>query len=509
MIELAKENEKPVKAFLVGLSKQKGKFEQIADFSKISHSFYKEENKNFSIFEKSGNWQSDKIENKSINEIVNECENEKNIEENGENEIIFASFPSKFSTKQGENFSIKNKESSSFKELKGLIFTLGYECGGICLLNRLQASPKFGMGSGKALEICEMAKEAECDCIVFDFELSPSHQRNWEKQAKIPVLDRQEIILRIFASRAKTKEAVLQVELAKLEYSLPRLAHSYGDLARQRGGSYGSKGSGETQLELDKRQIEKKIAKIKQDLEKVVKERNTMKKQRQKIPLPRCALVGYTNAGKSSLLNALTGADVFVEDKLFATLDPTTRRLKLNGGGEVLLSDTVGFIGNLPHSLVNAFKSTLEEATEADLLLLVLDASDFFAMEQYKTVKKVLEEIGAENIPTIIALNKIDNAEKFQLELLKENFCNSFCISAKQRLGFNALVEEIASRLLGKIENYAIPLEKTELLNLVRKNGNIIEEKWLENKVFIKARTFGKAKNLLEDFITIEEIEEN
>lgn len=486
MIEIAQEDEKPVKAFLVGLAKQKVKFARVADFSQFSSN----KKQNFSIFQQEKNRLFEE------NETSEESEEILSDQSADESEVIFANFGSN----SGDDDFLPQKESASFSELRGLVHTLGYDCGGFCLLSRLQPAPKFGMGSGKAAEICQMAKDFGCDCIVFDFEISPSHQRNWETLAKIPVLDRQEIILRIFAQRAKTKEAVLQVELARLEYSLPRLAHSYGDLARQRGGSYGSKGSGETQLELDRRQILKRIAKIKQDLEKVVKERNTMKKQRQKIPLPRCALVGYTNAGKSSLLNALTGADVFVEDKLFATLDPTTRRLSLAGGGDLLLTDTVGFIGNLPHSLVDAFKSTLEEAAEADLLLLVLDSSDFAAMEQYKTVKRVLEEIGADDVPVIVALNKIDSAEKFQLELLKENFAEGFCISAKQKLGFEELIEEISRRLLGDAETYELPLDKTGLLNLVRKNGTLIEEKWLDDKVSVKARCYGKAKNQLEPY---------
>ena len=268
-------------------------------------------------------------------------------------------------------------------ELRGLVKTLEMECLDTIVLANSDPAPKFGIGSGKAAAIAEMAKEQEADCIIFDFEISPTHQRNWEKLAEIPVFDRHEVIIRIFSSRARTKEAAMQVELAQLEYSLPRLAHSYGDMARQRGGSYGSKGAGETKLELDRRGVQTRMAKIKKDLEKVVKERETLRKRRDKIPFPTCALVGYTNAGKSSLLNALTGADVFVEDKLFATLDPTTRRYSLPGGTGVLITDTVGFISNLPHSLVDAFKSTLAEASRADLLLFVLDATDPGAEQQF------------------------------------------------------------------------------------------------------------------------------
>lgn len=263
------------------------------------------------------------------------------------------------------------KPRTPLDELEGLVSTLGMENVRSFSLTRLEVQPAFGMGKGKAAEISALAKELEADCIIFDWEMDPTKQRNWEKLAKIPCFDRQEVILRIFAQRAQTREAVLQVELARLMYSLPRLAHMYGDMARQRGGNYGSKGSGETQLELDQRQVRENIQKLKKELKTVVTNRETQRKRREKIPVPNCALVGYTNAGKSSLLNALTGADVFVEDKLFATLDPTTRRISIKTGDTILLTDTVGFISNLPHSLVDAFKSTLEEALHADVLLIV------------------------------------------------------------------------------------------------------------------------------------------
>ena len=206
-------------------------------------------------------------------------------------------------------------------ELQGLIWTLGMEEAGQTILSRLDVQPAYGMGSGKAKEIRDAALLAQADCIIMDWELDPTKQRNWEKLCGVPVFDRQEVIIRIFASRAQTREAVLQVELARLEYSLPRLAHMYGDLARQRGGNYGAKGSGEKQLELDRRQTRLKIQQVKEELKKVRQNRATQRKRRQKIPLPALALCGYTNAGKSSLLNALTGSDALVENKLFATLD--------------------------------------------------------------------------------------------------------------------------------------------------------------------------------------------
>ncbi len=296
-------------------------------------------------------------------------------------------------------------------ELQGLIWTLGMEEAGQTILSRLDVQPAYGMGSGKAKEICEAAACAEADCIIMDWELDPTKQRNWEKLADLPVFDRQEVIIRIFASRARTREAVLQVELARLEYSLPRLAHMYGDLARQRGGNYGAKGAGEKQLELDRRQTRLKIQQLKAELSKVRQNRAVQRKRRQKIPLPSVALCGYTNAGKSSLLNALTGSDALVENKLFATLDPLTRRVKI-ADEQILLTDTVGFISNLPHQLIDAFKSTLEEAALADALLIVIDASDPNALEQARTVRAVLQEIGADQKKALVALNKIDALEE-------------------------------------------------------------------------------------------------
>lgn len=306
-----------------------------------------------------------------------------------------------------------SKPDAKPEELEGLVKTLGMETAGIIVLNRIEPTPAYGIGTGKTKEIAAKAKELFADCIIFDWEIDPTKQRNWEKLCSIPVFDRNEVILRIFASRAQTKEAVLQVELARLTYSLPRLSHMYGDLARQRGGSYGSKGSGETQLELDRRQTEDKIVQIKKELEQVTQTRRTQRKQRERNSFRNCALVGYTNAGKSSLLNALTGADVFVENKLFATLDPTTRKFSLGEGSTILLTDTVGFISNLPHTLINAFRSTLEEASFADLLLIVVDASDPECRKQYEQVVKVLGEIGADKIPRLILLNKWDAVKSY------------------------------------------------------------------------------------------------
>ncbi|MEE1182300.1 MAG: GTPase HflX [Treponema sp.] len=379
------------------------------------------------------------------------------------------------------------------KELEGLVHTLDYEVAGTMVLVRIEPTPAYGMGTGKAHEIADRAKELFADCIIFDFEIDPSKQRNWEKLAGMPVFDRNEVIIRIFAQRAQTKEANLQVELAKLTYSLPRLSHMYGDMARQRGGAVGNKGSGETQLELDRRQIEDKIVQLKKELEQVEINRNVQRKQRERTATAGCALVGYTNAGKSSLLNALTGADVFVENKLFATLDPTTRKLALSEASTVLITDTVGFISNLPHTLIDAFKSTLEEAAIADFLLIVVDASDPDCQKQYAQVKKVLEEINAEKIPSVIVLNKYDRIEgNILLESqLNNSFPDAIHVSAKTHKGFEDITEVLTENLLGILRSFKIPMTRTDLVELARKNGTIEKEEWLEDSIEIDARIPG------------------
>lgn len=382
---------------------------------------------------------------------------------------------------------------SQTKELEGLVSTLGMDIAGTMNLTRIEPTPAYGMGSGKAQEIADKAKELGADCIIFDWELDPTKQRNWEKLTGIPVFDRNEVIIRIFAQRARTKEASLQVQLAQLVYSLPRLSHSYGNLSRQRGGSFGNRGQGETQLELDRRQVEDKIVQIRKELEEVEASRATQRRQRERNSTPSCALVGYTNAGKSSLLNALTGADAFVEDKLFATLDPTTRKLTLSEGCSVLLTDTVGFISKLPHTLIDAFKSTLEEAAFADLLLVTVDSSDPDCIRQYRQVLKVLEEIGADKIERIVLLNKTDKLEgKPLLEAqLKTAFPNAVKLSAKTGEGFAQLLSVVTESLFGDIGHYRIPIEDCQLVELVRKNGKILREDWQDGFVDLEARVPG------------------
>lgn len=373
-------------------------------------------------------------------------------------------------------------------ELQGLTDTLGITHAASIHLTTHPAGAQYGLGTGKAAEIVQAAQDAGADCIIFDFPLTPTHQRNWERLAGIPVFDRHEVILRIFAGRAQTKEAVLQVELAKLSYSLPRLAHMYGDMARQRGGNYGSKGSGETQLELDRRSVKERIAQVRKELAQVEKDRLTQRKKRNRIPLASCALVGYTNAGKSSLLNALTGSSVLAEDKLFATLDPSTRRLHLGNGGGILLTDTVGFIHNLPHTLIEAFKSTLEEACTADLLLVVLDSSDPAADKQYQTVISVLDEIGALSQERILVFNKIDCLEHATIPAITTHGEQQISVSAKTGSGLAALTEAICARVFGPIRTISLPLSSNALITEIRRTGIIYQQEWASDSVQLTAR---------------------
>ena len=334
-------------------------------------------------------------------------------------------------------------EEETLRELAGLADTLGLEIVRQELVRIREPRPKFGMGTGKAGELAEMARELNADCLIFDEELTPSQQRNWETLTEISCLDRQELIIQIFASRARTKEADLQSALAELSYSLPRLRHKYIDLSRQRGGRYGTKGSGETKLETDRRLVERRIAALEQEIAEVRRNREVQRGRRKRAGVPSCALVGYTNAGKSSLLNALTKSDALVEDKRFATLDTMTRKLDMGEGRRVLFIDTVGFIRRLPHTLVDAFRSTLEEVTYADMLIHVLDAGEPEIDRYFETTLSVLRELGADKIPTIIALNKIDRLTPEALADLRCRYAGSAPISAKDGLGLADLAGRV------------------------------------------------------------------
>jgi len=335
-------------------------------------------------------------------------------------------------------------------ELRGLAESLNLEIISHEKIKVREKSANYGMGSGKAESLSQKASEMKADLFVFDWNTSPSQQRNWEELSGLPVVDRQELIIRIFAQRANTKEAELQVKLAELTYLLPRLTHKYIDLSRQRGGRYGTKGSGETKLETDRRKIEKRIKQLENEIEQVKKQRQVQRRQRERNNIPVCAIVGYTNAGKSSLLNALTGANVDAQDKLFVTLDAVTRRFQLNPEVSVLLTDTVGFIRDLPHALIKAFRSTLEEAALADILINILDVSAPDIDKNYETTLSVLNELSVqtgksiENIPMITILNKIDKLpDKEQITDIQSRFPGSIAVSVKNGLGFEELKDKL------------------------------------------------------------------
>jgi GTP-binding protein HflX len=392
------------------------------------------------------------------------------------------------------------------RELASLADTAGLTVVGSVVLRRYEPAPKFGMGSGKAEEIAALAKELEASEIVFDFEISPTQQRNWDELSGITCLDRQELIIRIFAARALTREAVLQVELARLEYSLPRLAHTYEALSRQRGGRYGTKGSGETQLELDRRSVLNRIALIKKELTIVRRDRATQRKRRERVPVPSCAIVGYTNVGKSSLLNALTGAGVLSEDKLFATLDPTTRRYALPTGRAVLLTDTVGFIRNLPHSLVDAFHATLEEAAFANAILLVLDASDAEIGMQLTTTREVLGEVGAGDEPVLLVLNKIDRVDDFTRARLAAEYPDAVMISAHTKEGFDVFISRMDAILSGDEQLYRLPSARGDLVAWAHRDGSVIDVSYEDDSVILRARTSGRLAAALEEFSIHEQV---
>ena len=375
----------------------------------------------------------------------------------------------------------------SLQELELLAETAGIEVVGSITQNLDSPNSRIYIGTGKLEELKLLAEELDAQTILFDDELSPRHQRELEKEfdRDVKILDRTALILDIFAQHAGTREGMLQVELAQYKYLLPRLTRAWTHLARQSGGASGRSGSvggvglrgpGETQLEVDRREIKKKIDKLEDELDKVRQHRNRYRQQRRKTNIPVVALVGYTNAGKSTLLNALTDADIYVADQLFATLDPTTRQLELPTGETVLLTDTVGFIQKLPTDLVAAFQATLEEIAEADLLLHVIDGSHENAEIQRTTVTETLEEIGAGEIPILTVYNKVDLLDEVSLKELKQSADPlALFISAKEKLGFPDLIESIATGIIQGFEHVTVflPYKAGRLVSLFHEKGHV------------------------------------
>jgi len=389
----------------------------------------------------------------------------------------------------------------SLKELENLCKTLNMEIVATIVQNKDKVERGTYFGKGKLDEIRDLGESVEADYIVVDCELTANQMRNIEEVTKLSVLDRTTVILDIFAQNAITKEGKIQVELAQYKYRLPRLS-GYGEKLSRLGGGIGTRGPGETKLETDKRHIRSRIHKLEEDLSEIVKQRQATTKQRQKNKIKTVAIVGYTNVGKSTLLNTLTFANVLEENKLFATLDPTARKYNLPNNTTVVIIDTVGFISRLPHHLVASFKSTLEIAQSADLILNILDATSPYLAEQIDITENILKDIKADGIDKVYAINKID---KISINEASQLVLPSNCthISAKKGDGLNELIEKIQSILC---ENYVtitvlIPFENGALVSFLKENVNILEEEYKENGVYFKMEIEDTLKYKVSDFI--------
>ena len=402
-----------------------------------------------------------------------------------------------------------DEAESLLEELGELVKTLGIEVVDSVLARCRDMHKKLLCGTGKADEIVSLARAHDCDVIVIDNGLAPSQQREWEKLADLCVIDREEVILDIFAKRAQTKEARLQVELARMQYALPRLARMWGHLDREGGSGGGqgggaARGMGEKQIEVDRRLANLSIDRCKRELEQVRKQRRTQRKEREKLETPHAAIVGYTNAGKSTLLNALSGADVMAKDMLFATLDTTTRRIDLPDGQPLLLTDTVGFVRNLPHRLVEAFKATLEEAVLADFLIHVLDATSPEIERFHRTTLEVLDELGAEGKPTITVLNKIDLVEDpEQIASLARMFPDALRVSAFTRAGLDQLLDACSAALADRVRclDYRIPQQRADLVGLLHRDAKVLSTDYEGNDILVRAVVPPMLAGRLEAFV--------
>jgi len=402
----------------------------------------------------------------------------------------------------------------SIAELAELARTAGVEVAGQTRQQLVAINPGTYVGKGKVAELRAIAQEMALDAIIFDDELSPNQQGNLEEELGIKIIDRTALILDVFARHARTREGALQVELAQCVYRLPRLTRAWTHLARQAGGGaarggaggVGLRGPGETQIETDRRIIRRRITRLKREIEDVRRHRRQHRKHRQRRGLPVVSLVGYTNAGKSTLLNALTGAGVLATDMLFATLDPVTRRLALPGGKEVLLTDTVGFIQKLPTQLVAAFRATLEEIGEADTLLHVVDVTHPNVRQQVRTVEQVLKDIDGGDKPMLVALNKIDllqNPAEAQAAVIQ--YPSAVAISALCRQGLDDLLRKMENTLTQSMIRVRarVPYAQAELLALFHKHGVVEHERHDESGVDIEGRLPPRVAAWFEPYLDI------
>ena len=396
-----------------------------------------------------------------------------------------------------------NSDEATMAELEELLSTAGGETVLTAMQNRHTPDPRTFIGEGKVQEIKELIQANNIDLVIFDNELSPSQGRALEEELSCRVIDRNGLILDIFADRANTAEGKLQVELAQYQYLLPRLTGMWTHLVRQTasGGSspIGTRGPGETQLETDRRHIRRKIQKLEKEIDDLQRIRATQRNKREKSEVPLVCIVGYTNAGKSTMLNALTGAGVHANNRLFDTLDPTTRVLHTEQLGDILISDTVGFIRKLPHHLVDAFRSTLEELTYADVLVHVIDASDPQWRLQAEVVEELCRQLGAEKTPRLLVFNKVDLLREDQLP--RET--GAIYTAASKGMGLENLVNNIC-RILGedlRTVNFILPYAQAGVLDKLYREANVKKAEYVENGIDIEAvvdqKTYGRIRHLL------------
>ncbi|MGQ9454525.1 MAG: GTPase HflX [Armatimonadota bacterium] len=385
------------------------------------------------------------------------------------------------------------KESeANAQEMRLLVESAGGKLVDELRVHRGRSDPRFLIGKGQAEELFLRVQESNASLVILSEDLTPSQQRNLEDMTGVRVADRTQLILDIFAQRARTSEGKLQVELAQLQYLLPRLTGKGTQLSRIGGGSAGgiaTRGPGETKLEIDRRRVRKRIATLQKELEEVVKHRSIQKKARKKLMLPTGALVGYTSAGKSTLLNLLAGSNVEAHPRLFATLDPTTRRVTLENGQSIIISDTVGFLRNLPHHLIAAFRATLEEVIEADFLIHVVDANHEFFQRQMQAVLQVLQELEVENKPIVTVFNKADLvSNQYALRRLvaeTPDSCYMSALTGEGKEDLTRIISQVVARLRRKVQA-VIPYARADLIAMCHERGRVLEVEYLPDGIFVK-----------------------